>query len=839
MLLLVIATLTEIATMFISIPQVRADTTETIDQQLITGSNLVNLGAFDPSVTAYNSAFSQAWISNGDRVSSISVYLLKASTPTCQVRMDIYTASISTFDNALVETLIGSSTNMIAASSLTTSPTQQTFTFSNIPTLNGTRYAFKIYSLASDGGTISNSLTVSVSGSSTNVKPGGYGTYANGAWSHGSSKDAAYIITGTKHTDTSNEVSQISLNSWDNVQSKTASGAYYVYATDRRIIMFDLAGTLQKTWTIPFTQDASFFLRTNVMFFDVNNLVVASSYLDIENSRTYYDAFLLNVNTLTYSTIKSATYGNVGTSWNDYSQKLVSVNGSIYLIYGERGINTTHIERLTPTWQDMGSTPNYVLQGSTNWIPSGTSNLEGYIISRNSPTGIRYNIWKVNVVTAAFTLIGTSGSDNDIGAFNYLIGSAFNNSGLGYYDVLIAYPHLSVSQRIVVQNIRFNDSNIEPEVAQLLNATDAPVNTVRPIQSIVYNYGSSAAATIGSLPKNATVTLIYTGSGTGGLTPGQLMQYNFLSVDTSTATVTMFFLNFMGPPGPGVPTLYSGGDGTAPLASKVNPYVSASPDKQIGGFQYPSWNFIVYFDYTDGYLSSRPMSASAFSLEYADILTPFPVETLQDGTLVIFATDQYTYSAQISLNGQTNVTGTVAVYLNGQPYSSFILGTGVITGTSASYWTLNGIYQSFQNQGGTNSVVYGAFAFHIDGSQFVNDTLTYTFFVTVTSYYNAQLSWTVVFKTVQKSVFNDNYATPDTSIGGTWQMTSAQVLALLIPGMVYGGLAVFGLSFGGFLGLIAGVNVATVVTGIVMLIPPWVIVLIGILDIIVIFAGRR
>ncbi len=275
----------------------------------------------------------------------------------------------------------------------------------------------------------------------------------------------------------SEETTGLQLTSFDNNQGKSVNVSdYCIYATNNAVMFYKDDMTL-KTFTL--TREYPFYWSrtdTNIIAYSETQVLVATDYARYSPSwYTRYhwmEYWIINVNSLAYSHVSFAL-ANVGDlgggeTYVDMGGDLVllTLNSNFYAVVGgkydygsDRGYYIVQLGPTSATKYFFASSDAKVY-GSSLWVPHASNPSQAYIISRNSKTGTTHRIHKLDVDAKTLTLVAT-GSSGYYSDFVYFAGYLSHSIyGTVYYDVLIAYHHLTAAKTLYASLMRFSDSGL-------------------------------------------------------------------------------------------------------------------------------------------------------------------------------------------------------------------------------------------------------------------------------------------------------------------------------------------------------------------------------------------
>jgi len=456
----------------------------------------------------------------------------------------------------------------------------------------------------------------------------------------------------------SDEVTGLSLGS--NVQNNgifCKVGNFYVFATDTKILFYIIENNdakLSKTYSVPFHGTSLASISTSIMTINSDYVLIGCSYRNYESGYYWTNLVVikLNVNNLNAETL-SDIHVSSGTSVSTivtFGQVIFkSQAGNYYLFFSAKDYNTykVYLYKIYPSVSSIGSTSaERWLYGPTSYILSATDQNKAYIIGRNADGGLRYKIFLLDFVSYSFTTIATSPIDNDYSDYVYQVSYIYHNiTSNYYYDVLIAYPHLSTNKQLSMNLIRFNDTYLDEDRQYV--AVSSSVNKLRPF-IVNLQLGASPSNLM-----NGNYDYVFVGE-----------NYNFKYFS--------FVVDLLETENPSLGTY-----GDVQSYQSKNHYYSSS--NNVGGLQDVYSNVGLELDYQNGKGIADIFTAYSvyFSYSYELWNSTTKINPI-GGILYIKQNVRYTFKAWLKANNVSDVQGYWKLYRGPNPNPSELHKTGLM-----------------------------------------------------------------------------------------------------------------------------------------------------------------
>lgn len=498
----------------------------------------------------------------------------------------------------------------------------------------------------------------------------------------------------------SSETTGLTLGSFNSNVGKYADcGEYEVFVTDLKIQTYNDDGSFKSSTAISVTSVSNYV--TLIAELNSTHVIVSTAYSATNYVSIY--AFYFRPSTGLITVIQNNNnLGGLGNS--AISEVLVTTsNGNIYAIVGGTNGAATHREhvcRIYPSYSYVGSVSDGTLLifGPAIWVLSDSApTTTCYVVCRDAVAGLRFDVIKIDLSTASFTLIGSGGVDFDWSMYVYFIGSRFDtNFG---YSVLVCYPHITVAKQNFVEAISFNDTSVT-EVSDSHNYNSA-VNTLRPISA--YRAGSWS----GEFDLQVgTYNIVYVGD-------SYYMRY--FQVSTSgygTTAITVSILHSANP------------DSGYSYQARIHYYTSTN---SAGGLQNPTSNVVIIIDHTANKCVADLWESTLQSLSYLFAFNPTASSTV-DYDVTLSKNTAYIYTGELYFLGIRSGSGTYNVSTTGLSISDVIEETGTYSNlvTDAS-WSDGTIQFNIAARSSTQTIVYEGLRVSID---YGDSTVEYTHRIT-------------------------------------------------------------------------------------------------------------
>lgn len=616
------------------------------------------------------------------------------------------------------------------------------------------------------------------------------------------------LFTGPMAKAVSAQSTGFNTQNWNTNQDTYARvGVYHVFSAANKLVVYDNTGNLVRDYSYVYAYTPTAWY-TAVRIMAINDTFVLACYVYGANTQTSrVKAGLLNVESGAWTTLVSDVDLSGTTSRYPYGLVLMNYSGSINMVtsvYIDQAWRSCVIYPAyggsLATYSVAGFTNKY-LNGSCIAVHSETVAEEWYICALTSISSAnRTQLFKYNIVTDVATELGTTGVDNtwsggwysgsgstNGAGYTYFFGSSYDTNGVSnWYDIGVVYNNPALNGEMFVGVYRFNEtyfgysrSTLSPSTAALvLRCISVPYSGVR-----------------------SDTTELLEGS------------YRFVYVGSSYAMMQCPFE---------VENLDS---------SSFNCYISASPStyqgkthyynttSNLGGYQPETANVVWLVNCATNASVADLWTATNPEFSYVYMLSPDPISQL-DMDFSGYLGTSYAYTGEIFISQVLQGNGTFQV-----------LSTGLLssppTGSSTYSLVGAGIVQ--------NGVLQFTISARISSMDLVYEGLKVNITITApdSTFYTAThaVTW----------VLEEGGPLPSaTDIGTISTFTTAQLLALLIPGLLFIGIPTLFVILIGFPGVYIGTVLATIVT--VWAWPTyffWIVPLVGLVLVLLIFMRHR
>lgn len=447
---------------------------------------------------------------------------------------------------------------------------------------------------------------------------------------------------------------------------------YDIFSSDKKLMMYSTStGNLEKTVDLDFASGTVSQITTRIEYYNATTILVCYSYANAGTQHTYISGLFINTANLLKQWLVGNWIqdGNGGSPVTGMTALIAKVNNNYYFITSYKdshpGHDSTFIYRMYPNPANVGNVAGKILQGTAIWIQSQTNINEIYAITKSTTGTMRYNIYKINVVTPSATLIGTSATDNVWGDFIYNFGSRLSTNGVSsWYDVGVCYNIGGVTQNMAFAIVRFNDTTVEVNFRSTVSPSSS-VNIVRPF-SVSYT-GIWDRTTL----LEGDYQFYYFGTNYGAM----MQPITVSDLDTSNPQVHISYN----------PSVY-GDNGV----QWVNYYSSAN---NIGGLLSLT-GVMLMIDYQNGKCVASAWASLNPSYSYVFSLSPQPLQLIGSGTIlraVCMLGQQYTYNGEIFADGVRVGNGTYTVSSTGLSTNYYIATQGTYGTVSTTGVITNGL----------------------------------------------------------------------------------------------------------------------------------------------------
>lgn len=431
----------------------------------------------------------------------------------------------------------------------------------------------------------------------------------------------------------STEVTGLELSAFNNNHNRFIRlGDYGVFATDYDLLVYDIDdSSLEKTLDVSAltTWTQAYKNRHNIAIKKINETYfILAKWLGTAGKYYYVD-----IDTMTTTLIGS--HGTPASVDGDYV--LTECDENIYSLYTA---NTTAVGcyRLYPTYQFMG----FINLGEI--LMSPTISFEGqddnivYVLSGDSSSLNRFNVWEIDVVLCTATLFGLSDLDNSWSRWEgylYYVANSYNTDGTSTWNDVMVVHNGSTTKSLHAEIIRFNDTFVD-----FFGFTETVESSVNPLRcmSVVY---SGIWSDINELLEGDYRAVFV---GTDYYMKQMLFEVgNLTEIEPYIEFVTETTEN---------PYSYLG---------EIHYYQAVA---QVGGLQNPSSKIAFMLDYT----SSKAIADSWFAINpesaYVYWLSPSPIFIL-DNDFEIYKNQIYTYTGENFYSQQAYGNGNFTLYSTG------------------------------------------------------------------------------------------------------------------------------------------------------------------------------